>query len=617
MIRLIFIFCACIYVQSIFAADAVVHTSYGTFQLGKKPYSPGTRERFIQEKRALPAPPDGTILLSTSPRGYANNTADLPPIGNQGSEGSCVHFAGTYAVKSYYMNQIEGGGLITVTPASPRFTYNLTNSGDDNGGYGHEPFEIFMRFGCPTLDQLPYTAGQYSFLPDIEDFREGLHRRTESYVWLYDWQPTAAQITQLKNILDAGNIGVVGVNASDWNFSTWGSDGDYTPYSGSACSFYDIDHMVCLCGYGDGWYLIANSWGTSFGSNGFIYVDANYFENYVSDFMYPIEGSYAASTHRLECSITHPYRSQITDMNITINGASTWNYAPLSPEMPGDTTYSSDLRNDVDVAIDISDAGWPVTSGTLSFSCKDTGYGSQGTLDDVRVITPDNVFISSETPVSIPDDNGSSAEVIFSLNEPPVALFISEYAEGSANVHYLEVYNPGDVSCDLSQWSIAGIANGGEWYESMYPLSGTLPPAGVFVIALTNSTATVLSHADMIVPAIPPFTFDGNDAIGLAYCVSDTVRLCDTVGRDGASPAYGWDVAGTSEGTYNHTLIRGEYVSEGTIDWESARGTSPASSEWKVYGIDYTDNIGIHNLPEPLGLLSICFMSVLFYIRGL
>jgi len=110
----------------------------------------------------------------------------------------------------------------TINQCSPRFTYNLSNSGVDDGGYGHEPFEIFMRYGVASLRQLPYTAGQYTALPTVEDFVEGLHRRTTNYVWVWEWDPTTTQINELKAFLDMGGVAVAGVYSSQSTFDNWG-----------------------------------------------------------------------------------------------------------------------------------------------------------------------------------------------------------------------------------------------------------------------------------------------------------------------------------------------------------------------------------------------------------
>ena len=69
-------------------------TSHGTFKLGKKPYPAGTREQWIAEGRVLGRAPENYIRRPRTLKGSADNRSILPPIGNQGSEGSCVHWAG-------------------------------------------------------------------------------------------------------------------------------------------------------------------------------------------------------------------------------------------------------------------------------------------------------------------------------------------------------------------------------------------------------------------------------------------------------------------------------------------------------------------------------------------
>jgi len=163
-------------------------TSHGTYTLGKKPYPAGTRAKWIAEGRTLARAPDGYFPRNKALKGAADNRATLPPIGDQGSEGSCVHWAGTYHTKTANMKRTDPSLNITVTSnqCSPRFTYNLTNLGADNGGYGHEPFEVFMRYGVASLNQKPYTAGAFTTLPVVADFVEGLHRRSTNYVWVWD-----------------------------------------------------------------------------------------------------------------------------------------------------------------------------------------------------------------------------------------------------------------------------------------------------------------------------------------------------------------------------------------------------------------------------------------------
>jgi DUF971 family protein len=385
-----------------------------TFQLGKRPYPVGTREKWIAEGRVLGKAPEGYLPRKQSLKGSADNRQYLPPIKNQGSEGSCVHWAGSYYVKTASMKRRVPSINVTATSnqCSPRFTYNLSNSGQDNGGYGHEPFELFMRYGVASLSQKPYTAGQYTALPTVADFVEGLHRRSTNYVWLWDWAPSAAQINELKAYLDEGGVAVCAVYAED-TFDAWTAN--KAPWVGPACTASDMNHMVTVCGYGPGYYLVANSWGTSYGSNGFIYVDASYFEKYFGDVMYPLEGSYEPSTSHARLQIQHARRSDIRSVSFSVNGATVWSNSPLPRTMPkGSGTFATDSRANWALAVDLSAAPWGAAN-VVTARCMDRVTGTQGSLTNFTIVRNGQGHVSPNTPVVIPDNTGAAASAVVSM----------------------------------------------------------------------------------------------------------------------------------------------------------------------------------------------------------
>jgi hypothetical protein len=391
------------------------------FTAGKKPYPVGTRAKWIAEGRVLGRAPEGYFTKRRGFSGTADNRGYLPPIGDQGSEWACVHFAGTYNSKTANMKR-KNPSLDVTAPSnqcSPRFTYNLTNGGVDAGGYGHEPFEIIKRYGAPSLAQMPYVAGQVSALPVEADFLEGLHRRTASYVWVWEWDPGTAEINELKSFLDEGGVAVAGVNSFQSSFEDW-SAGD-PPWVGSPTgTINDIDHLIAVCGYGPGYYLLANSWGTQYGSNGFIVVDSTYFENYFSDVMYPLEGTYELPTSYAKVQIQHDWRSDIRSIAFAVNGTTVWSNSPLPRSLPNGTgSFLRDQRADWTLAVDLSSASWG-QSNVVTVRCADQDSGVSGFITNFTVWFGGTGHVSTNTPVSIPDNTGipAFATVSFSTGAP-------------------------------------------------------------------------------------------------------------------------------------------------------------------------------------------------------
>ena len=73
--------------------------------------------------------------------------------------------------------------------------------------------------------------------------------------------------------------------------------------------------------------------------------------------------------------------------------------------------------------------------------------------------------------------------------------------------------------------------------------------------------------------------------------------IIDVIGEDGSDPGNGWDVAGISDATKDHTLVRKCDVSQGNTDWSLSAGTDSLSSEWIVLSQNDWSDIGQHTYP--------------------
>ncbi len=184
-------------------------------------------------------------------------------------------------------------------------------------------------------------------------------------------------------------------------------------------------------------------------------------------------------------------------------------------------------------------------------------------------------------------------------------LFFSEYAEGSSYNKYLEIYNGTGSDVDLSEYSISSCNNGCDSENEFdYPDNitfdaGTNLSAGdVYVIYHQDADDLIAAEGDQT------FTYLGNGddafAITLAGATADNYTIVDIVGDMGGDPGDGWDVAGITNGTKDHTLVRKSSVAEGNEgDWSSSAGSNEEDSEWIVLDNNTWDYLGSH--PHVIG----------------
>ncbi|NNM16045.1 MAG: hypothetical protein HKO56_05255, partial [Bacteroidia bacterium] len=211
-------------------------------------------------------------------------------------------------------------------------------------------------------------------------------------------------------------------------------------------------------------------------------------------------------------------------------------------------------------------------------------------------ITEPPLLTLSETHVNVSCNGGGDATIDITPlggtipTELAVDLFISEYGEGFGNSDWIEIYNGTGAAVNLADYEIWFIFGGGAWPESTLALSGVLADNSTYLITRPDADAALTGVADLINAAV---NFTGDDAVGLARRSNTTAlidSLVDGVGTNGADPGAGWDVAGTTNGTRDRTLVRKATVFSPNTNWNASRGTNASNSEWIVNPFnDYTD----------------------------
>ena len=193
-------------------------------------------------------------------------------------------------------------------------------------------------------------------------------------------------------------------------------------------------------------------------------------------------------------------------------------------------------------------------------------------------------------------------------------IFFSEYAEGSSNNKYLEIYNNSDQTIDLNEYAFPNVSNApttvGEYeYWNTFDAGSTIEPYGIFVIAHPSADETILAEADMT-----SFVYfsNGDDGFKLVYGTEESFTVLDEIGDWQGDPGAGWDVAGVSQGTKDHTLVRKSSVQNGNT-WANSAGTNADDSEWIVYDQNTWTYLGAHEIDSSLSISDNEILDMMVY----
>lgn len=111
--------------------------------------------------------PTAPALMYGMPLGAsADISSQMPPVGNQGQQGSCVAWATSYYYKSWSEKQDHGWSLTdTKHQFSPSFVYNQINGGGDNGSSFYSALSLLQNTGDVDIAEFPYNQNNYTNQP--------------------------------------------------------------------------------------------------------------------------------------------------------------------------------------------------------------------------------------------------------------------------------------------------------------------------------------------------------------------------------------------------------------------------------------------------------------------
>jgi len=172
-------------------------------------------------------------------------------VKNQGQCGSCWAFSSTGALESHHA--IKSGNLISLSEQQ-LVDCDTVDSGC-GGGWMDSAFAYSQANPLESEDDYPYVATQQACQYDRSKGQVGataVHRLA------------ANDNAQLRSALNTGPVSVA-IEADQAVFQG---------YTGGIINSDDcgtqMDHAVLVVGYGDGFWIVKNSWAPNWGENGYV-----------------------------------------------------------------------------------------------------------------------------------------------------------------------------------------------------------------------------------------------------------------------------------------------------------------------------------------------------------
>ena len=228
-----------------------------------------------------------TLSASLIPAQVDNSAlAAFPPISAQKSN-SCVGWASTYYTMSYEVCLTLGcdNKNLGTKIFSPKWTYNMINSGMNNGSNFSDAFNLIANHGATLWNEFPFSGTDFkSWDLNSTHWKNAINYKMNSFA--STGINTDTGIANAKQILTNGHLILIGTYIDSWQYSvvkTNPNTGSGT-FTGQSIATYLNGtlggHAMTIVGYDDsiwvdinnngvaetselGAFKIANSWGAS------------------------------------------------------------------------------------------------------------------------------------------------------------------------------------------------------------------------------------------------------------------------------------------------------------------------------------------------------------------
>ena len=226
----------------------------------------------------------------------------FPEIGDQGGVGSCVAWSCIYYQMSYSVNKMLDRASTKDNSMSPLWVYNYGNAGNPDTGMSEFSITSILRTaGVPTLRTSPnrYDGVSWSSTKssgtEAQKYKSTLMQQLKIGSAQID-NPNSESLQVVKTALANGDILSATTDSGGWEYYIISKDSrvpENNKYAGELIipylTGYGGLHKITIVGYDDniwcdinndgkvqtaekGAFKIANSWGTDFANDGFVWM---------------------------------------------------------------------------------------------------------------------------------------------------------------------------------------------------------------------------------------------------------------------------------------------------------------------------------------------------------
>ncbi len=580
----------------------------------------------------------GTLAQGVPPTSV-DLSSQMPPVGNQGSQGSCVAWATSYYYKSWQEKQEHTNWDLANTwyQFSPSFIYNQINGGVDQGSSFWDAFRVMQNTGDVDIAEMPYSQSNWTKQPTAAQLQAASPYRISANwnaFWnQYDFGPynPPNDISGIKNWLASGKILVMGIPIF-YDFPNFSGAPAKPYYDYNGTSSFAGGHGVCIVGYDDninpggsdadhrGGFKMVNSWGPNWNgtSHGYVYLSYDFVKRYVweawamndlspddphIDSVSPTSGQAGTSVIITGYNFGTARRNAAVSFNgVTATTTSFTNTSIVCTVPPGAGAGQV-------VVMDWDGKASNGVAFTSGYAVSASVVGGHGTVTPAS----QNVVSGGTAVISLIPDTGYHVASITDNGIPVPGPFGETFS-----IPDLTANHAVEVTFAINSYTVSASVPGGKGTASpasqMVDYGGTaniglVPDAGMFVTLIMDNGSVVpgpygssYSINGIAADHVVEVTFSDTYTVTASSAGNGTVApLVQSAAQGGSAtitlaPGPGWHVSALTD---NGVTVPGPYGGAYTIDNISGDHTVVVTFELNTFAINVSV-LGGHGVANPL-----------------